>query len=218
MGKRLIRIALVILIIAPSTLFAEEAAPAAPEQTTHNALRRSLDQPMYAELMTQWKRCLHDYQSRKYPDLLVDLGNLKGLRANTGIKNLTPIARVLLRMALEMAEDPENADMAPKLAAHAQALGPDLPSTYIVSAQLSSGSGGKFSLGDTLKAFSGSVLASSRHLPSLLDNVSKVAFIWFILILIGAALFSLSVLVRYSRLLAHDVGTFSLPGLRAGRS
>lgn len=203
-----------MLLMVPAGLQAEEQAAAATVrlEATAGAFRRSLDQPMYAELLVQWKRCLHDYQSRKYPDLLVDLGNLKSLKANTGIRNLTPIARVLLRMALEMAQDPENADMAPKLAAHARTLGPDLPSTYVVSAQLASGTGGEFSLGNTLKAFSGSVTASSRHLPSLLENVSKIAFIWFLLILLAAALFSFSVLLRYSKLLAHDVGHIFPPG------
>ncbi len=208
---------LVILVMAPAALWADEAVGDAPTPIAEGVHRRSLDQPVFTELLTQWKRCLHDYQSRKYADLLVDLGNLKGLQANTGIKNLTPVARALLRMALEMAQDPENADMAPKLAAHARSLGPDLPFTYLVTAQLSSGVGGEFSLGDTLKAFSGSVAASSRHLPSLLSSVSKIAFIWFLLILLASALFSLAVLFRYSKLLAHDVGHLFPPGATAGQ-
>ncbi|MFH1532727.1 MAG: hypothetical protein ABIK09_18545 [Pseudomonadota bacterium] len=212
MVRRILSLVVFSLVLAPSAPRAEEAKPGAPVEIVDVALRRSLDQPMFTELTTQWKRCLHDYQSRKYADLLVDLGNLKGLKASTGIRNLTPITRVLLRMALEMAEDPENADMAPKLAAHARVLGPDIPSAYVVSAQLSSRSGGEFSLGNTLKAFSGSVIASSRHLPALLDGVSKIAFIWFLLSLLASALFSLSVLVRYSKLLAHDVGHLFPPG------
>jgi hypothetical protein len=211
--RRLLPLIVILVIVAPTDLRASGDGPTMPSPGTLNgAVRRSLDQPMYTELITQWKRCLHDYQSRKYPDLLVDLGNLKGLKASTGIRNLTPIARVLLRMALEMAQDPENADMAPKLAGHARTLAPDLPSTYLVSAQLASGAGGEFSLGNTLKAFSGSVTASTHHLPSLLENVSKVAFIWFLLILLAAALFSLSVLLRYSKLLGHDVGHLFPPG------
>jgi len=200
---------LVLLFVCPAAVRADVPTPddAAPaKHATDNALRRSLDQPVFNEFLTQWKRCLHDYQARKFPDLLVDLGSLKGLKANTGVKNFTPIARALMRMALEMVGDPENADMGPKLAAHARILAPDIPSTYLVTAQLSSGVNGEFSIGDALKAFSGSVFASWRHLPSILENASKIAFIWFLLTILVVALFSFSMLARYSRLLAHDIG------------
>ena len=198
MVRRSLLLVLVVCILAvPAIVHGQE---------TDRALRRSLDQPMFNDLVVHWRHCLHDYQARKYADLLVDLGKLKGLKANTGVANLTPLARVLLRMSLEMAEDPENADLAPELTVHAQAMAPDVPCTYLVSAQLSSGTGGEFSLGDTLKAFSKTVVSSWRYLPSLLEEVSLIAFIWFLLTLLAAALFSFSVLFRYSKLLAHDVG------------
>ena len=202
---------------SPTDDSAATADAAVPEEAPDPALRRSMDQPMFADLITHWRRCLHDYQSRKYADLLVDLGKLKGLKANTGVANLTPIARALLRMSLEMAEDPENKDLAPKLAVHAQAMAPDVPCTYLVSAQLSSGAGGEFSLGGTLKAFSQTVLSSLRYLPSLLDEVSRIAFIWFLLTLLAAALFSFALLFRYSKLLAHDVGHLLPSGASEGQ-
>ena len=206
MSRRLLLFLFVGILSVPAIGQAQESASTPTDRVTDHALHRSLDQPMFTDLLTHWRRCLHDYQSRKYADLLVDLGKLKGLKANTGVANLTPLARVLLRMSLEMAEDPENADLAPKLAVHAQAMAPDVPCTYLVSAQLSSGAAEEFSLGDTLKAFSQTMLSSWRYLPSLLEEVSRVAFIWFLLTLLAAALYSFSVLFRYSKLLAHDVG------------
>jgi len=202
---------MVMLLVARAHPAAAQEAPT-PEAQPERALRRSLDQPMFDAVLSMWKNCHHDFEARRYPDLLVDLGNLKALKAATGVPNLSPIARALLRLALQVAEDPDNAELAPKLAGHAQTMAPDLPATWLVTSQLSSGASGPVSPGDSLRAFFQWVGATRRHLPSLLQAVSKASFIWLLSTLLAATLFSVLLLVRYIKLLANDLWHVLPPG------
>jgi hypothetical protein len=186
-----------------------------PNERKEDAVRlvHPLEGPGSGEVMRVWRDVVHNFESGRFSDMLVDLDKLHQARINAGIENLTPVSAALIHMASRLLEDnPGESELALNIARNATLLSPAVPDFRYARANLL-WRHDKSMAGDYATEFFQGVRLSFSYLPSRHGViVGLVGIVWAVGFLVMLC-FSVVLLFRHLSLFSHDFGHLLPKGL-----
>lgn len=200
-------------------MFAEAAKePAKPvkavAQDPFELLQRpAMDQPVFLrQLVSKWGDCLHSFSAKKFPEMLVDLGSLQGLKISAGLQNVPQISRNLVRLACRAIElDSAQIELSKDLVSMAIKLSPDFPEGHLAMSKLATMNG--LSPGLMLKSYSGEIAAELSNFEGTRALLFRHALGFLIITLVVGLMLALALMARHGKCLAHDLGHLMPPGV-----
>jgi hypothetical protein len=179
--------------------------------------RPAMDQPVFLrQIAAKWTDCVHNFRSKKYDDMLVDLGAIRSLMASAGLQNLPLVSNAVVRMAFFILDDtPQSQVVARDMLTQAARISPDHPEAQAGLGRLATA--GSFSPGLMLSSYSDSLGATVSNFESLRRVLLKHSWNFILVSLLIALVFCFTLFVRYGRFIAHDLGHLLPRGVTHGQ-
>jgi hypothetical protein len=217
---RVFLIILALLLGSPAWS-AQAPVPTAPVEDAAAALsdyqRPSLDQPVFLrQISAKWVDCVHNFRSKKYDDMLVDLGAIRSLKASAGLPNMPHVSNAVVRMAFHILDGTaQNQAVVRDMLTEAALISPAHPESQIALGRLATI--GEFSPGLMISAYSESLGATMSNFQGLRGLLLKHSWNFILVSLLIALVFCITLFVRYGRFIAHDLGHLLPRGVSAGQ-